>query len=205
MDYMPSPLSPEHGSISAVDLDQDWRNPTPLFPVYLLDSRMNDDVAFGDYTASITDESSSTRTDYLANPIDLKSRLDAELANKGKQTREAYRAYRTRIESLISDAALDGFTINWESERDFWSFVKAVPFACRGELVLMHNGNLRIVWKEKDGSHLGLQFLGDRMLQFVIFRRRKGSGHISRVAGCETFEGVKKQVRIFDLEALLKA
>ena len=116
-----------------------------------------------------------------------------------------YRAYRTRIESLISDAALDGFTLSRESERDFWSFVRSVPFARKGELVLLDNGNLRAVWDGEDGSHLGLQFLGDRMLQFVIFRRKKGSGQISRLAGRDTFAGVKEQVRSFDPEAFLNA
>ena len=42
------------------------------------------------------------------------------------------------------------------------------------------------------------------MVQYVIFRRRHGSGHVLRVAGRDTLEGVKWQVRNFDLEALLK-
>lgn len=203
MDYVPPSLSPEHGSTSAVDLDQDWRHQRLLFSSHYPSPSGNDDIAFGDYTASILDESSSTRTDYLVKPIDLRSRLNAEIDDRMKIARGVYHAYWIRIESLISDAILESFTVNRESEWDFWSFVKSVPFASKGELVLLDNGNLRAVWDGEDGSHLGLQFLGGRMLQFVIFRRRKGSAHISRVAGRETFEGVRKQVRIFDLEVLL--
>ena len=161
-----------------------------------------DDVAFGDYISGIPGESSSTRTreDYLVEPIDPQTRL---IDDREKQALEVYCAYAARIESLTDDAALDGFTVNPESEQDFWAFTWSVPFARRAELVLTDRGNLRAVWDREDGSHLGLQFLGGRMLQYVIFRRRKGNDQVSRVAGSDTFEGVKRQVRSFDLETFL--
>ena len=142
---------------------------------------------------------------YQSSPTDLWNHFNAELANKTKKAWEVHQGYWIRIEALRSDAMLDGFNVNGASERDFWSFFKSVPFAGKAELVLLDDGNLRAIWSGEDGSHLGLQFLGDRMLQYVIFRRRKRSSRISRVAGRDTFEGVKKQVRTFELDALLKS
>ena len=68
----------------------------------------------------------------------------------------------------------------------------------------MDNGNLRAVWKGKDSSHLALHFLGDQLIRYVIFKRRAGSRHTSRVAGTDTFEGIRKQVQAFQLAELVK-
>lgn len=146
-----------------------------------------------------------TESHYRASWIDLFSSLYSENADRRKLSLRVLFGYRQRIEVLCNDGDLDGITINKASIQDFWSFVESVPFASKAEIVLVENGNLRAVWDGEDGSHLGFQFLGDHMVQYVIFRRRHGSGHVSRVAGRDTLEGVKKQVRNFDLEALLKA
>lgn len=124
---------------------------------------------------------------------------------KVRNTSRAYIAYRRRIEALRSDAALDGLAVNESSEKDFWSFVKSLPSARQAEVVLVDNGNLRAIWDGEDGSHIGLQFLGDCTLQYVLFRPRNGTRRISRVAGRDTFDGVQQQVRTFELEPLLRA
>ena len=69
----------------------------------------------------------------------------------------------------------------------------------------MDNGNIRAVWKGEDASHLGLHFLGEQQVQYVIFKRHHGNGKISRTAGIDTFEGVKKQIGAFDLMSLVNA
>ena len=118
---------------------------------------------------------------------------------------EQYQAYRDRIEELRRFATLDGFSVNKASERDFWSFLTSMPFGCEAEMVLLDNGNLRVIRDDEDGNHIGLQFLGNGSLQYVIFRRRKGSSHVSRVAGRDTFKGVRRQMRLFEIESLLQA
>ncbi len=127
-----------------------------------------------------------------------------EFAEQRKPPPDVYQAYRNRIETLRRDAEIDGLTVNETSERDFWSFVKSEPFAHKADVVLVDNGNLRAIWDSEDGTHLGLQFLGDRTLQCVIFRRRQGSSNVSRVAGRDTFEGVAQQVQAFGLKPLLQ-
>ncbi len=203
MDY-PVHLA-EHDSTSSVDFDpNEWRTKRfsskspPRKATH--DHSVHSDYDFED----IFKETISVWTDFWGDQIDLLSLLVAEFNERKSNAREARYEYWTRIESLISDAELDGFTLNRESERDFWSFVtESVPFATKGELTLVDNGNLRAVWEGEEGSHFGLQFLGGGMAQYVIFRRRKGSSHVSRVAGRDTFEGVRKQARNFALEALL--
>lgn len=143
-------------------------------------------------------------TDDLVEPISLQARFMAEYAAKREDTLRVDQAYELRIEDLRSYAEFDGLTINEASERDFWSFIMSIPFACEAELVLLDNGNLRAIWDDENGNHFGLQFLGDWELQYVIFRHRKGRRKVSRVAGRDTFDGVMRQVRTFELETLLQ-
>ena len=121
----------------------------------------------------------------------------------GKLSPEVRQTYRNRIAELREYGVEDGVTINPASEKDFWAFVKSLPAARPGSLVLMDNGNLRAVWKGEQGSHLGLQFLGCRMVEYVIFKRRPRAKHVSRVAGADTFDGIKRQIDAFELSALL--
>ena len=112
-------------------------------------------------------------------------------------------AYTARIKALRTAAAQDGYELSSESERDFWKFVFAGPQIRRGLLVLMDNGNLRATWKDETGARLGLQFLGGQMVQYVIFKRRETTLPISRVAGRDTFAGLKRQIDAFELHPLL--
>ena len=118
---------------------------------------------------------------------------------------ESIQAYRSRIEELRRFAALDGFSVSKASARDFWSFLTSMPVGCEAEMVLLDNGNLRVIRDDEDGNHIGLQFLGNGRLQYVIFRRQKGSSHVSRVAGRDTFKGVRRRMRLFEIESLLQA
>ena len=134
--------------------------------------------------------------------IDPRRVASTELVEKAKAMKAVYRAFFARIETLRSDAALDGFSLSKASERDFWAFIKSAPFIKKGNLVLMDNGNLRAAWKNNEGNHIGLQFLGNRSIQYVIFKNR-AAGRVSRVAGCDTQKGIERQIRVFDLKPLL--
>ncbi len=117
--------------------------------------------------------------------------------------RTPFQAYSARIDSLRDYAMQDGFNLNPESEADFWRFIQTVPDFRKGNLVLIDNGNLRAVWKNKSGDHMGLQFLGGGMLQYVIFKQRSANIRISRVSGRDTFAGLMRQINAFELESLL--
>lgn len=146
-----------------------------------------------------------TLTDLLVRELDPIDALAQELAEKAKRTQADLQAYQIRIEALRADAGQDSYGLSRASERDFWRFVRSEPFIRKGSLVLMDNGNLRAVWKGEHGTHIGMQFLGGWTVQYVIFKRRAAAGAISRVAGRDSFEGVKRQIAAFDLRPLIYA
>ena len=112
-------------------------------------------------------------------------------------------AYRSRIAYLRDEATHDGYELNKGSEGDFRRFVLSRPSMRKGDLVLMDNGNLRAIWEDAKGGRLCLQFLGDNMVQYVIFRRRHTAQQISRVAGRDSLEGILRQINAFQLYSLL--
>ncbi len=111
--------------------------------------------------------------------------------------------YRSRIKELCAYAMDDGYALRPESERGFWNFFGGGPRLRRCELVLIDNGNLRAVWQDEQETHVGLQFLGDDIVQFVIFKRRCPSRPISRIVGRDTAAGFKSQIQTFELQSLL--
>jgi len=135
---------------------------------------------------------------------DLVNKGNSANADRRKLSLGVFFDYGQRIEILRDDGDLDGITVNKASAKDFWSFVESGPFASKAEIVLVDNGNLRAIWDGEDGSHLALQFFGGHMVQYVLFGRRHGSDPVSRVAGRGTLDDVKRQVRNFDLETLLR-
>ena len=111
--------------------------------------------------------------------------------------------YRARMKFLQDEAAHDGHVMNHASKIDFERFVRSAPDIRRGDLVLMDNGNLRAIWRDGRGTHLGLQFLGGRMVQYVIFKKRENEQSISRVTGRDSLEGLERQFDAFELHSLL--
>ncbi len=111
-------------------------------------------------------------------------------------------SYRSRIEYLRNEATHDDYPLNKYSEADFWQFVRFASGIRRGGLVLMDNGNLRAVWKDSQGSRIGLQFLGHGMAQYVIFGRKRSEQQRPRVTGRDSLRGVLRQIEAFDLGEL---
>ena len=67
----------------------------------------------------------------------------------------------------------------------------------------MENGNRRAIWKDGGGNRLALQFLGEGMVQCVLFKQRGWKLEISRVTGRDTLGGLKSQIDAFDLRPIL--
>ena len=123
-------------------------------------------------------------------------------ANAGREIRHYY---LSRIEFLREEAAAEGVIFNEDSERDFWTFIELFPFVRRGRLFLMDNGDLRAVWDDDEDNLLGIQFLGNSLARYVVFKHRTDDGSVSRVAGTDTLKGVNAQIKAFELETLLCA
>lgn len=117
--------------------------------------------------------------------------------------RTKFQAYSVRISELRHISENDGYSLSLTSEADFWLFVGLENRLRKGNLVLMDNGNLRAVWKDDQGSRVGLQFLGEEMVQYVIFKRREFTKPISRVAGRDTLTGLRAIIKAFELDSML--
>ena len=111
--------------------------------------------------------------------------------------------YQKRIGALARFGVDEGISLNEDSESDFWTFERAAGFTRPAGFALMDSGNLRAVWKGDNEDHLGIHFLGDHTANYVIFKKRAGTRQTSRVAGNDTLEGVRKQIRAFDLASLV--
>ena len=128
---------------------------------------------------------------------------DGAIKSKVQRYRDTVSAYKERIRILKEQAELDGYSLNQPSRAAFLEFLEKNPLIRRGHLVLMENGNLRAVWNGDNGTHIGLQFLNSRSIQYVIFKQRETSSPVSRVYGRDTMKGISKQIDAFDLEDVL--
>ena len=200
-------------SVSAFDPDRDMAQPhrtRRLAGLRVPKSGRDTTITVRDFPGVIIYVPPNTSTGYsivpdLSNGSDPWNEYIAELEEKESDAQQVFQAYKARIDTLRIAAELEGIEMNEASMSDFWSFIRSSQFSRQVGLALMENGNLRAVWKGEDSSHLGLHFLGSRQVQYVIFKRRPGSRRISRTAGIDTFEGVKKQIGAFDLMPLVKA
>ncbi len=111
----------------------------------------------------------------------------------------------SRIEFLRNEAREDGITLNAESEADFQRFARSVSGMRRCNLVLLDNGDLRAIWKDGRGSHIGLHFLGGGIAQYVVFKRRPDEQRTSRSAGRVSLDDVRQRIEALDVGALLYA
>ena len=110
-----------------------------------------------------------------------------------------------RIALLKNEATEAGDPFNAPSERDFVHFVNSHRQLRRPSIYLVDNGNLRAVWNNAAGLHLGLQFLGGAQVQFVIFAKRSDAADVVRSAGRDTLKGIERQITSFDLAELVYA
>jgi hypothetical protein len=110
---------------------------------------------------------------------------------------------RARIDALREDARDEQIQIHDASESDLHGFLLTWRGATDPFISLLDNGNFRILWDSEDGRQIGLQFLGNDSVQFVLFAKRDGVDQLSRSAGRDTVDGVVKQIRGLDLLSLL--
>ena len=135
--------------------------------------------------------------------LDPAATYGQELKSRVDNIPDRISAFDDRIEELEKHAQLEGCLLNAASKESFLEFFKRNPLIRRDRLVLMENGNLRAVWKGDDGAHIGLQFLNQHSVQYVIFKQREPLSPVSRVYGRDTMKGIMRQIKAFDLEDIL--
>ena len=163
-----------------------------------------------DFMPEITSERIRPQISIDAHDREIKSQVqrfldtrDREITLQMQRFLDTISSYEDRINVLKEQAEAEGYSLNEASGTAFWNFLKKHPFMRRGRLVLLENGNLRAVWSGGNDAHIGLQFLNERLIQYVIFARRGPDAPVSRVAGRDTMEGIMRQIDAFDLRGIL--
>ena len=107
-------------------------------------------------------------------------------------------AYEARISALRSYAAEDDDIekVNEDSINDFWAFMQVAGFSRQAGLVLLDSGDLRAVWRENAGHDVGLRFMGNQEILYVMFKRDADGQIVERAAGKGSFNGVMKQIKM---------
>jgi hypothetical protein len=108
-----------------------------------------------------------------------------------------------RVQFLRIEAEIDRVPFSDASFSDLQAFIREMRPRVRPSLFLNDNGNLRALWKNDTREQIGLQFLGEGNIQFVIFKRRPGTLRMARLAGIDTKEKTLAHIRASGAEGLL--
>lgn len=110
----------------------------------------------------------------------------------------------SRLYELRAVANEDEIPWSDASELALRSFLNAYRQPSRPMITLLDNGNLRAIWKDGRERHVGLQFLGGDLVQYVMISRRPGAGFGSQSSGRDSVLGVIAQLhgmRLLELVA----
>ena len=130
-------------------------------------------------------------------PAHLTNNPEVSVAGRGPH-HEVYEARIMELRGFAEDDE-DIEAVNENSISDFWSFMEDNPYLRRAGLALLDNGDLRAVWRENDGNNVGLEFLGDESILYVMFRRYPDGRETERDAGITTFDGIVGKLQDLDL------
>jgi hypothetical protein len=128
---------------------------------------------------------------------EIKARKNAE------DMREVAIGTDRRFAELKDLAVSEQIFISPQSESDFRSFLKIASATQLPALFLLENGNVRAVWKGAKDEQIGLQFLGGRQVQFVLFSRRYDPEMAVRSCGRDTINGMLDQIGALRLRKLI--
>lgn len=120
-----------------------------------------------------------------------------------KEFYEVIQRYEVRLDFLRNSGAEDDIELNELSKQDFFLFIDSAPYLYVASLVLTDNGNIRALWKLGEDDQVGIQFRGNGMASYVIFKR-VSQGEVTREYGLTSLAGVRSEIRQVGLEEELK-
>jgi hypothetical protein len=110
-------------------------------------------------------------------------------------------AISERLTEVGCDAEASGAPVSLSSIRDFVAFIGRAQPARRPSVFLLENGNVRALWLNDKKEQVGLQFLGEEEVQFVIFALRPSL--MARERGIESLAAMLSRVRSSGVAHLL--
>ena len=116
-------------------------------------------------------------------------------ARLSKNDRRARVEIQERLRELHADASRSGEPFSPSSLADLTGFVESIiPLTHRPSIFLLDNGNLRAVWRNAAKEQVALQFLGQGVVQFVIFIQRQQPPMMSRTAGTDALANIRARI-----------
>jgi hypothetical protein len=100
-----------------------------------------------------------------------------------------------RVRELQVDALRNAEPFSESSLADLRSFVSLTALTERPSIFLLDDGNLRAVWRNAAKEQVGLQFLGNGVVQFVIFVQRQRPPIMSRTAGIDALANILTRIK----------
>ncbi len=114
------------------------------------------------------------------------------------QKTETIQDFQNRIIELEKYANDDGISVSTNSKNEFWQFIYNSDFKFKKDaLFLTDNCNLRAVWSDSN-NHLGLEFLGNSTIHFVIFT----DGYSTVKSGVDSQNNIVGIIKLYGLESL---
>lgn len=157
--------------------------------------------------AAFQNTSASISIEELPLPIAGERALSAQATEKPgvdpDKSRVAIMELSKRVQFLKVEAEIDRVPFSDASLADFQAFMREIGPRVRPSLFLSDNGNLRALWKNGQREQVGLQFLGEGNIQFVIFKQRKGTLKMARVAGIDAKDKILGHIKASGAEGLL--
>lgn len=145
-------------------------------------------------------------TDLAAEPyIDPNERHARKQEDAAQKHLKAARGAKARIQELKADARAEGHAVSAASESDLLAFLDDYVFTRRPFITLLDNGNLRALWKNDDGEQIGIQFRGNKQVQYVFFAWRDGKDFMARVSGRDRLADIGRQIEALNLGRLMTA
>lgn len=111
---------------------------------------------------------------------------------------ENSKSYERRIDTLLGYASEEGISARDESRKGFDFFVDTTIPTDKAMLIMMDNGNLRATWRE-DRSRLSLEFIGERLVHYVVFIPEYLSGQPFERSGECSFDEIRAFTKLWGL------
>jgi hypothetical protein len=108
---------------------------------------------------------------------------------------------RRRVEELGSIAQDEALEFNEASADQALNFAMKVQGCSRPSAFLIGNGNVRLLWTHPSGQQIGLQFLGDDEIQFILVARRDEK--LATTMGADRADAVLRYIAAAGLSRLL--
>lgn len=123
--------------------------------------------------------------------------------DKSASKRDDWQEYVNRLRFLQIYAQSEDEPFSQSSLEDLDKFICDIRPVKRPFLFLHENGNLRAVWRNEKSEQIGLEFLGNGAVQFVIFASRAGRSDMARINGVDVVNKISAQIRVLNVEHLL--